>query len=80
MLRFVVDLIYNGEVMVGEEVKPRIGEALNQLKIAGVKIKNPDDKEAPPPPPSAKPPPAVFNRKYCRISYANATVKIRLIL
>lgn len=82
VLRFVVDLIYNGEVMVGEEVKPRIGEALNQLKIAGVKIKNPDDKETPPPPPtpSAKPPPAVFNRKYCRISYANGFVKIRLIL
>lgn len=36
MLRHVVDLIYNGQIMVAAEVKPRIEAALEKMKIKGV--------------------------------------------
>lgn len=45
VLRHVVDLIYNGQIMVAAEVKPRIEAALYQLKIKGVIATNPADQQ-----------------------------------
>lgn len=36
VLRHVVDLVYNGQIMVAAEVKPRIEAALEKMKIKGV--------------------------------------------
>lgn len=40
VLQQVVDLFYNGQIMVGAEVKPRIQKALQFLKVGDVLIQN----------------------------------------
>lgn len=40
VLQQVIDLFYNGHVMVGAEVKPRIFKALQFLKVDGIVVQN----------------------------------------
>ena len=77
ILRHVVDLIYNGQIMVGAEVKPRIEAALEKLKINGVIATNPADQQKSTSKPAAPLRPTApmtnrkdFNRLY-QIQYFN---------
>lgn len=45
VLRLVVDLIYNGQIMVGAEVMPHIRSALRTLKIKDVFVQSPSDQQ-----------------------------------
>lgn len=40
MLKQVIDLFYNGQIMIGAEVKPHIVKALQMLKVTNVAIQN----------------------------------------
>lgn len=68
VLRHVVELIYNGQLMVAAEVKPRIEAALVKLKIKDVVFTNPAEQQTPTPTTKPTMPmkrtPPVINRKH----------------
>lgn len=47
VLKQVVDMFYNGQIMVGVEMKPHIVKALQLLKVGNVTITLPGQQEAP---------------------------------
>ncbi|XP_055299898.1 uncharacterized protein LOC129567258 [Sitodiplosis mosellana] len=49
VLKQVIDMFYNGQIMVGAEVKPHIVKALQLLKVTNVVVQNPDQQQAPKP-------------------------------
>lgn len=54
VLKHVIDLFYNGQIMVGAEVKPHIMKALNFLKVANCVIQIPGQEKAPETPKNGK--------------------------
>lgn len=42
VLKSVIELFYNGHVMIGDEVKPHIVKALTMLKVGNVVISTPE--------------------------------------
>lgn len=42
MLKHVIDLFYNAQIIISAEVKPRLVNALTFLKVAGIVFLNPD--------------------------------------
>ena len=45
VLKQVIDLFYNGQIMVGAEVKPHIVKALHLLKVKNIVIQKPEQQQ-----------------------------------